>query len=34
MLTPYEVGLLRQSVREIAEVTREVLASGNDGAPT
>ena len=27
MLTPYEIGLLRQCVQEVAEVTREVLAS-------
>ena len=27
MLTPYEIGLLRKCVNEVAEVAREVLAS-------
>ena len=31
MLTPYEIGLLRQSAKEVAEVAGEILA-GKDGA--
>ena len=27
MLTPYEIGLLRQSAKEVAEVAGEILAS-------
>ena len=30
MLTPYEIDLLRQSMKEIAQVTHEVLASKSD----
>ena len=30
MLTPYEIELLRKCVKEVAEVTREVLAKKND----
>ena len=30
-LTPYEIALLRQCVQEVAEVTHEVLVSGDRG---
>ncbi len=31
MLTPYEIGLLRRSKREMAEVAKEALAAHSDG---
>ena len=34
MLTPYEIDLLRQCVKETAEVTREVLAHKGDTSRT
>ncbi len=30
MLTPYEIKLLRQSVKEVAEVARAILTDKND----
>ena len=30
MLTPYEIDLLRQSVKEVAEVARAILTDKND----
>lgn len=30
MLTPYEIELLRKCAKEVAEVTRQVLAKKND----
>ena len=34
MLTPYEIDLLRQCVKEVAEVTHEFLASRDDKSKT
>ena len=34
MLTPYEIDLLRQCVKEVAEVTHEVLANRDDKSKT